>query len=460
MVIVGDIGLNVRRETFYRKEIDLLMSTSYGPGRYDRAYEEEGRDYPFPYVRWTMNRNMQAYLELIAAGRIAVAALIDRVAPVDSAPDLYRSLMSGTGADALGILISYPDEPHRPKEPSDATRITIRGHKKAAGERVRYALVGAGAFGTGMLVPTMQKVEGRFFLRGLVSRNASVAGNFARANRIEVLASDLGPVLEDPGFDLVVIATRHHEHAAQVVRSLKASKHVFVEKPLAVTWDELDEIILCYDSLEQKPVLMAGFNRRFSPALQLLKEMAGQRRTPCLIRYRVNGGYIPPESWIQNGQGMGRNIGEACHMYDVFRFLAGAPVVSIGATAVNPGSLPYLRNDNFCATIGYADGSVGSLVYTALGPKQGLPKEHAEIFFDGEAYVLDDYRSLARASDGTILWQSAAADKGHYDELRLLGESIAESKTSPIPFEELVESTAVALRVEDLLRGRLREEDS
>jgi len=456
VVLVGDVGLNVRREIFYKKEIDLLMSTSYGPGRYDRSYEELGNDYPFAYVRWTLNRNMQAYMELIAARRIDVGALIDKVLPVDLAPEVYRSLAAG-GDCPLGVLIRYPEDPRKMPEPPDSSRITIRGHKVPVEQSIKYALVGAGAFGTSMLVPALQKItENRFFLRGLVSRNTAVAGNFARANRIEVLATELNAVLNDPGFDLVVIATRHHEHARQVVQSLRAGKHVFVEKPLATSWNELDEIVSCYHELSEKTVLLVGFNRRFSQAMQMLKNLLKDRRSPSVINYRLNGGYIPMDSWIQGEQGKGRNIGEACHMYDVFRFLAGAPVVSINATPIDPASLPYLRNDNFCATLAYADGSVGNLVYTALGPKQGLGKERVEVFCDGEAYIIDDYKSLSRASDGNILWQSPTADKGHLEEMSRLGAAIA-GGPAPIPFDELVESTAVALHIEDLLCGRSEE---
>ncbi len=453
VVIVGDIGLNVRREVFYRKEIDLLMSTSYGPGRYDRSYEEGGHDYPVGYVRWTLNRNMQAYLDLASAGRINPGVLIDRIASVDNAPELYRSLAESRAEMPLGVLICYPDDTRSLEEPSNATRITIRGHKKPAGEPIHYALVGAGAFGTSMLVPALQKVQGKFFLRGLVSRNSTAAGNFVRANRVEVLASDLDDILKDPNFDLIVIATRHHEHASQTIRSLKAGKHVFVEKPLAVDWEELGEIVSTYQGLSEKPILMVGFNRRFSPALQMLKEVTAKRQSPCIINYRLNGGYIPPDHWIQNEQGKGRNIGEACHMYDAFRFLAGSAVVSIAATAINPKATPYLRNDNFAATVGYADGSVGNLIYTSLGPKQGLPKERVELFCDGDAYILDDFKSLTRASDGNILWQSPTVDKGHQEEMNRFGAAI-EGESAPIPFDELIESTAVALHIEDLLHGR------
>jgi predicted dehydrogenase len=455
VVLVGDVGLNIQRAVFYRKEIDLLMSTSYGPGRYDNAYEAEGRDYPFAYVRWTMNRNMQAYLDLIATGRLNIEALIDRVITVDEAPSAYKALAGDTSAAPLGVLIRYPDDTRSLPEAADATRIVLRGHRPPRTDVVNYALVGAGAFGISMLVPQMKKRKDRFFLRGVVSRNSSQGGNFARDNGVEVLASDLNSVLQDPGFQLVVIATRHHEHAAQTIASLKAGKHVFVEKPLALTWKQLDEVVTTYSNLEDKPLLMVGFNRRFSPAVTEIRKAIAGRRAPLVIEYRLNGGYIPADHWVQNSQGGGRNLGEACHMYDVFRSLTGSPVRAISATSIDPGSLPHLRNDNFSATLAYEDGSVATLVYTALGPKTGLAKERIEVFCDGEAYIVDDFKKLTKASDNTILWQSGGdPDKGHAEEFNLLGDALASGGPSPIPFDEIVETTAVALHVEDLLFHR------
>jgi predicted dehydrogenase/threonine dehydrogenase-like Zn-dependent dehydrogenase len=452
VVIVGDVGLNVERAAFYRKEIDLLMSTSYGPGRYDVAYEADGHDYPFAYVRWTLNRNMESYLELVAGGGVKFAALVDRVVPIDEAPAVYNRLAKGEGTLPLAVLLQYGDEP---EADANAARITVRGHRKAPADRINYALVGAGAFGTAMLVPQMKKRADRFFLRGVVSRTGTQGSNFARDNQVEILASDLDVVLKDDGFHLVVIATRHGDHASQVVRSIGAGKHVFVEKPLAISWDELEAVVTAYEALTAPPLLMVGFNRRFSPALQMLKSRIAGRRAPLVIQYRLNAGYIALDHWVHGAQGGGRNIGEACHIYDVFRFLTGAPARSIGAAGIDPGSLPYARNDNFSATIAYEDGTIASLVYTALGPKSGMGKEHLTVFCDGDAYIVDDFRKLTRISDGSVLWQSGEPDKGHFEELSRFGDAIAAGGESPIPFDEIVETTSVALSVEDLIHGRI-----
>ncbi len=459
VVLVGDVGLNIDRPTFYRKEIDLLMSTSYGPGRYDHTYEHDGIDYPFPYVRWTMNRNMGAFLEMIAKDKLNIEKLIDEVIDIDQAPNVYQRLAHAKKDLPLGVLIHYPDDQCEISDTKTDTSLRIRGHRKISEKDWTYALLGIGAFGTSMLVPLFEKPSGKFVLKAVVSRDATRGGNYARTMRAETFSTYLTDVLGDSEIDLVVIATRHCWHSEQVVECLKAQKHVFVEKPLALTWNQLDQVVAAYDSLDSPPLLMVGFNRRFSPAIQTLKKIVDQRRSSLMIHYRLNGGYIPPDSWIQGLEGGGRNLGEACHMYDVFRFLVGKSVTNIDAQAINPQGLPYQRNDNFCATLSYEDGSVANLVYTALGPKEGLPKERVEIFCDGHAYVIDNYKALTQCKNGKILWESAQVDKGHQEEIARFSDAIIQNNESPIPFAEIVETSAVALQVEDLIQGRMIDND-
>jgi predicted dehydrogenase/threonine dehydrogenase-like Zn-dependent dehydrogenase len=452
VVIVGDVGLNVAREVFYQKEIDLLMSTSYGPGRYDVRYEQEGIDYPYGYVRWTLNRNMQAYLELVGRDSVKVDPLIDRIVSVEEAPQVYAELAKSEASLPIGVVIRYPADATSSVDAPDATRIAIRGHRAIRGSPIKWALVGAGSFGTGMLVPQFQRLSNEFFLQAVVSRNGSRGGNFAREHRVPVFASRYEDVLEDPDIQLVVIATRHDDHAAKVVQAIEAGKHVFVEKPLAIDWRQLAAVADAFTRSSQTPVVMVGFNRRFSPAIAAIREAVAGRRSPLLIDYRLNAGYLPPTHWVQTGEGGGRNIGEACHMYDVFRSLAAAPVRGATAQSIDPNGTAYLRNDNFCATATYEDGTVAALSYTAMGPK-ALAKERIEVFCDGESYLVDDFKRLTRASDGTVLWDSREADKGHADEIAALARALV-SGDPPIPFDEIVETTALSLQIEDLLFGR------
>lgn len=451
VVLVGDVGLDIRREQFYRKEVDLLMSTSYGPGRYDRAYEEEGRDYPYPYVRWTMNRNLAAYLDLLLQKKVDLDPLLEPAVPITEAADLYRRLAAGGPQAPLAALLSYPDDVRQLPEPPDSRQICIRGHREGVGEACPYVLVGVGAFGTSMLVPLMEQHRESFFLKGVVSRNAVTAGNFARSRQLEILGTSLQDVLSRQDIGLVVIATRHREHAPQALASLKAGKHVFLEKPLCLTREELADFRRFYSQTKNPPLLMIGFNRRFAPAVQALREALGKRRSPLVMNYRMNAGYIPPDSWIQGQDGGGRNLGEACHIYDLFRSLAGSPVSSVAAQSIHPGSLPYLRNDNFSAVLRYEDGSLGVLTYTALGPKEGMTKERWEVFCDGEAYVLDDYRSLVRCSDGRVLWSAEKSDKGHAMEILEFGRALRENRPAPISPQEIFEVTETALGIEEEL---------
>lgn len=459
VVIVGDIGLGMERPDLYRKEIDVLISSSYGPGRYDPAYEHDGIDYPYAYVRWTMNRNMSSFLELVAQGSVDVSGLIDETVDVDDAPDAYERLAKQDGDLPIGVVLRYPassQEMQRGEPDVGTTSISLGGHRGPRKDTTGYVLVGAGAFGTSMLVPQMDKRKDLFDLRGVVSRDAVRGGSFARQRQLEILASDMSTVLERDDVDLVVIATRHDQHARETALALGAGKHVFVEKPLALTWDGLAEINAALQERQETGLLMVGFNRRFSPAMSVLRKTLEGRMAPLVMTYRLNGGFIPRESWIQGSQGGGRNLGEACHMYDCFRSLAGAPVRTIVASSIEPGSSNYLVNDNFTATLTYEDGSLANLVYTSSGPKTGLPKERLEVFCDGAAYVLDDYVKLTAFPNGEELWSAQSAEKGHFEQLTAFGEAIkGGSSQAPIPLDEILETTSVSLHVEDLIQGRL-----
>lgn len=447
VVIVGDVGLDVTRQNFYRKEINLLMSTSYGAGRYDRSYEQLGNDYPIGHVRWTIKRNMQAFMEQVAAGAIDMMALVDRETVVDNAPEAYADCVNTEGEPPLGILIQYD------AEGEDSSEMLFLGPTLKAQSPVKYALVGVGAFGTCMLVPKLAERSDCFALAGVVSSDTTRGGNYARQQRVEYFTTSVDAASSNPKIDMLVVATKHNQHAKAVLSALEHGKHIFVEKPLVTTWEDLDKVVGAYNQLNEKPHVMVGFNRRFSPALQKLKQVLGDRTTPLMINYRLNGGFIPSSHWIQTEEGAGRNVGEACHMYDVFRFLAGAPVNSVQAIAANMVE-PKLKNDNFSAILGYEDGSQASLMYTSSGPKQGLAKERIEVFHDGEAWIVDDFKKLVRASTGEILWESSEPDKGHGIQLSQFAAAILGGTEDPVPFKEIVETTAVSLYIEDLIHGR------
>ncbi len=448
VVIVGDVGLTPERADFYKKEIDLLMSSSYGPGRYDPLYENEGADYPYAYVRWTMNRNMASFLDLAHRELTDPQRAIERVADFDEAPQAYKDMLDQSTSPPLGLLLRYAES----NNDDNLEAISLRGARALPQSGVNYALVGVGAFGTSMIVPALEKCSGAFNLAAVVSRDAVRGGNYARSMRVEKLASSIDAVLTDENLDMVAITTRHHEHADAVVKALKAGKIVYVEKPLAVTWEQLDAVKAATEMVEA-PRLMIGFNRRFAPAMETLADKLSNRKAPLVMSYRMNAGYIDPAHWIQTAEGGGRNIGEACHIYDVFRFLAGAPVVEINASGATDAAGKYLSNDNFVATLKYDDGSVATLQYTAMGPKT-VGKERLEVFSNGELLCLDDYSRLSALYENKILWDGKV-DKGHATQMQRFADALREAVDLPIRLEDIFEVSATALQVEDMLRGQI-----
>jgi predicted dehydrogenase len=438
VVIVGDVGLELRRSDLYAKELDVVMSTSYGPGRYDDVYELEGHDYPIGYVRWTENRNMEEYLRLVASGVVQLADLPRRVYPIDDAQRAFDE-------KPLLALLEYTDR-------ADAVARTVHLRTVAGREgAVRVALVGAGSFAQGSHVPNLVKLSDRFQLRAVVSRTGASAKAVADRVGAAYATTDLDEALGDPDVDLVLIATRHDLHAEQALRALRAGKHVFVEKPLALHDADLEKIEAFYAERDG-PLLMTGFNRRFSPAAARTRAALANRTTPLLADYRMNAGYIPLEHWVHGPEGGGRNIGEACHVYDLFDFLVdGADVESVDAHAIRADGKRLAANDNFVATIGYADGSVCTLTYTALGNRDH-PKERLEVYADNTVVTLDDYKSVGVAGRGDG-WKSLTQDKGHVAELEALARALRDGGPWPIPLEEQLRAMRIAFAVEESIRG-------
>lgn len=438
IVIVGDVGLELQRSDLYAKELDVLMSTSYGPGRYDEAYELEGHDYPIAYVRWTETRNMAEYLRLLGAGAVRLADLQRQTYVVDDAQRAFDE-------KPLLALLEYPAR-------RDAATRTVRLRSVAARPGVvRVALVGAGGFAQGSHVPNLLKLRDRFELRAVVSRTGATAKAVATRAEAAYATTDLDEVLADPEIDLVLIATRHDLHAAQTLQSLRADKHVFVEKPLALNEDELDEIESFYADRDA-PLLMTGFNRRFSPAAVRARELLAGRTTPLIAEYRMNAGYIPLDNWVHGSQGGGRNIGEACHVYDLFDSLVGrdVEVESVGAHAIRADGTRLSASDNFVATVAYADGSLCTLTYTALGNREH-PKEQMELFADGTVLALDDYKSL-RVSGGGSGWRGTTQQKGHVEELEALANALRDGGPWPISLGEQLRAMRIAFAVEQQIR--------
>jgi len=440
VVLVGDVGLSLNRTDMYQKELDFLISTSYGPGRYDAAYESGGQDYPLPYVRWTENRNMEEYLRMLAEGRISLKQIPSRQFSVDLAPAAYEALKSEQGRPLL-VYLAYPERPEPVKH-----RMAITTSPSRSGV-IRVAVIGAGAFAQGTHLPNLAALSSQFALRAIVGSSGARAATVAAKFGAEYVTTDVEEVLADPSVDLLLVSTRHNLHASMTLRGLQAGKHVFVEKPLATSVEQLRQIDEFYKGREIAPVLMTGFNRRFSPAMKAAKAALANRATPLMVSYRMNAGYIPPDSWVHGQEGGGRNIGEACHIYDLFCFLVDADIKDVCVSAIRPRTKRWVENDNFVATVAFVDGSVCSLTYTAMG-HASHSKEQMECYADGRVVSMDNFTSLTVHAARTGRVRSRRPEKGHLEELQALASCIANGTAWPIPLHHQLQATAISLEIE------------
>jgi predicted dehydrogenase/threonine dehydrogenase-like Zn-dependent dehydrogenase len=448
VVLVGSVSLALSREDFYKKEIDFLISTSYGPGRYDDTYEEEGIDYPFAYVRWTENRNMEEYLRLVQQKRILISDYVNGNFTVNDAPEVYENLVQGKLKDML-IILAYPFANEQPKE---ETTIQIAGSYNQSGI-INIAVIGAGGFAKSTHLPNINHLFSDFSIHTILNRNGSNAVIVAKQFGAKNATTNYREVLNDEEVGLVLICTRHDLHANMTIEALRSGKHVFVEKPLAINDEELREIEAFYHSnVTNKPLLMTGFNRRFSEAAVKMKKIIERSTTPLIINYRMNAGFIAPEFWVHRQEGGGRNIGEACHIYDLFNFLTGDRCESIVATAIDPTGKQWNRNDNFVAVLKYQNGSVCTLTYTSMGDKS-VPKEICDIYFDGQILEMKDFKEVIHYSSKRVKILPCNG-KGHLQELEALRDTLVLGKEWPISLEEQFSATRISFEVENKIFNR------
>jgi predicted dehydrogenase len=436
VVAIGAVGFSLPRKPYYMKELDFRVSRSYGPGRYDAEYEEKGRDYPIGYVRWTEGRNLAAILQLLASGRLDFGPLITHRFSIDEADKGYELISGKTKEPYLGVVITYP------QEPALARRIELPAPSSpvVGAAAVRVGMIGAGNFATATLLPAM-KAAGGIEFRGICAAGGSSARSAGVRHGFRYCASDESELLRDDSIDVIAICTRHSVHARQVVAAIQAGKHVFCEKPLALNEEQLASVVRAYEKQLPARLLLVGYNRRFAPLAQRLKAFLGGLVEPLVMHYRVNAGFIPRDHWTQDlEQGGGRILGEVCHFVDFLSFLCGQPVVSASASVL-PDAGRY-ANDNLAATLRFADGSIGTIVYTANGDKS-FSKERVEVFAQGRVAVLDDFRELETVREGkrATARSRLRIDKGHRGEWIAFGEAIRKGRPSPISFSEIVNST-------------------
>jgi predicted dehydrogenase/threonine dehydrogenase-like Zn-dependent dehydrogenase len=438
IVLVGVAGLELSRDDFYKKELRFQVSCSYGPGRHDPAYEEAGQDYPVGYVRWTAQRNFEAVLDMIADGRLDVAPLVTNRFPFERSMEAYDLIQSGEFH--LGVLLEYSSE----KTEKELTAPTIRLHSEwtRTASKGNVAFIGAGSYASKTLIPAFQKAGAK--LQIIASNGGLSAACAGRKTRFSEATSDIDTLIEDLRTDTVVIATRHDSHASLVCRALKAGKHVFVEKPLAMRAEEIDEIESLCATIENRPLLMVGFNRRFSPHIVRIKELLASTKGPKAFIYTVNAGAVPANHWILDPeQGGGRIVGEACHFLDLLRFLAGAPIVDLNHTGMD--------KETTSINISYADGSIGTVHYLANG-NGSFPKEHLEIFCEGRVLQLNNFYKLRAFGWPRFhrmnLWRQ---DKGANACVAAFLKTVREGGPAPIPFAELIEVARFTLQAANVL---------
>ena len=447
IVLVGVVGLELDRRPFYFKEAEFVVSCSYGPGRYDPSYEEAGRDYPAPYVRWTEQRNLSAVLRLMADGRLDVNRLITHRFGIEEGEKAYQ-LIETASEPYLGIILQYPETSE-----GNEKRL-VRSKPTRLEGRIGYGCVGVGQFARAVLLPAIQKQKD-FHPVLLCSAGGVSAAYTGEKMGFDAVTTDEGEVLKSADVQATFILTRHDQHGAQVLESLKAGKHTFVEKPLALTLEEIDRIETLLSQKEEKaPLLTVGFNRRFSPTARRVKAFFSKVAAPKTVSIRFNAGALPTEHWTQDSEvGGGRLIGEACHAIDLAVYLTGSRPVRVYAESVGGDHAPAVTDDQAFITLRHADGSISSIAYLAGGDK-AFPKERVEMTGGGKVAVLDDFRRVELWSGGKAVVEKGTQDKGHADEMKAWAKALKEGGPAPIAWEDLrAISLASILAVQSLREG-------
>jgi len=456
IVATGAVGLSFPRKIYFEKELSFVNSRSYGPGRYDPSYEENGRDYPIGYIRWTEGRNFQAVVDLMASGKLKVAPLISHRYPIEKAAEAYEVITGKRKEPFLGILLTYGE-----KEELKSNKVEFPAiHRPSSA--VKLGVLGAGLFANATLLPAIKKIP-EIELVGIASAGGLHAQHSAKKFGFAYATSSDDEILNDPNINTVAILTRHDLHADLVVKALQAGKHVFVEKPLAIDNIGLKKVIAAL-TIDRGPqtetnspsvtvhgLLTVGFNRRFAPLAGQLAAHFAHRTDALYMHYRINAGYIPLNHWTHDpAQGGGRVIGEGCHFVDFLAFLAGAAPVSVSAHALPDGGK--YREDNLSMTFTFPDGSIGVVDYLANGDKS-FPKERLEVFCAGRVAVLDNFRALEMVHDGRRTVTRKAQDKGWTSEWVAFVRAIHEGSEPPIPYEQLVGVTKATFAAMESLRG-------
>jgi len=447
VIAIGAVGLEIPRKEYYAKELDLVVSRSYGPGRYDLSYEEKGQDYPIGYVRWTETRNMEAFLDLLSQNKLDVSPLITHRIPIQEGQRAYELI---TGKEpSLGVLLTYEGQlkPEENRIPNPETPI-IRLNQR---DILAVGVLGAGNYALSTFLPVLKKTSGIAPV-GIVSATGVSAYHAAKRYGYGFSASDPDAIYDDPDINLVAILTRHHLHSEQILKAFQAGKHVFCEKPLAINREQLEDISDALGKGEQ-PLLVLGFNRRFAPLARRLKAFIDKRQEPLYAHYRVNANLLPADHWLLDPEiGGGRIIGEACHFIDFLTYLVGSVPIEVRTTGL-PDENKY-SEDNVVMNFKFADGSIGIVTYLANGDKS-FPKEYLEVFSGGRVAVLHDWRKLEIVHRGKrmVKRHMLRQDKGHQRGWEAFLNTLLEEKSPPIPYDQLIGVSLASFAAVESLRS-------
>jgi predicted dehydrogenase/threonine dehydrogenase-like Zn-dependent dehydrogenase len=439
IIVVGAVKMDIPRDPhFYRKELDLRMSCSYGPGRYDVDYEDKGQDYPFAYVRWTEQRNMQAFLDLLSRKAINIKPLITHVFEIADAEKAYDIVLGKTPEPHIGILLKYTD--------NKVKRQTVVTVKNDPIKKINTGFIGAGSFAQSYLIPNVKSYGAS--LDGVVTSKGITSKNVADKFKFNFCSTEANDVLTNNNINTIFIATPHSSHAELVARSLESGKAVFVEKPLAINIDQMNAVIATREKFKQP--LMVGFNRRFAPISIAIKKEFNSVSEPIVVNIRVNAGLIPKEHWTQQPEiGGGRIVGEVCHFIDLMQFFTGAEPVNVYAASINTANNKITSEDNITIVVKFSNGSIGNLTYLANGDKS-MPKELIEVFGAGNIGVINDFRD-GTFHKGNKVTKLKSSGKGHKEEVDTFLNAVNNGTESPISFRSICLTTLTTFKILDSL---------
>ncbi len=439
VIVVGGVPMDVPRDPFYyRKELDIRMSCSYGPGRYDVDYEENGLDYPYAYVRWTEKRNMESFLELLSKKQIHLKPLTTHIIDVQNASYAYDIVLGEVKEPHIGILLKYTQ--------NDQKSHTVVKGKQTHYESINAGFIGAGSFAQSYLIPNA-KASGAS-LDGVVTSRGITAKNVCDKFGFNFCSSEVEDILKNDRINTVFIATPHSSHASLAIRSMNAGKDTFVEKPLAMTEEELYSVIDA--SKKYSGLLMVGFNRRFADISRKIKDEFRDLHEPLVMNIRVNAGFISKDHWVQQKDiGGGRIVGEICHFIDLMQFFTNADPVRVFAESINSDNERHVNNDNISIIIKFNDGSVGNINYVANGDKS-LPKEMIEVFGGGKVGIINDFKDGSVYRNGRQV-KLKSSGKGHREEVTAFLAAIKNGKESPISFNSICLTTLATFKIQDSL---------